>query len=106
MKVFPEKFREQFLCQHGKIGSLKWKINIYNLETQTQTSYYVSDQVTTLKQESCHTPEEQGLQGGHAGVAPLQPHQPPSTAMDLKRTLGKAVYFCDVARKPTRASHL
>lgn len=24
----------------------------------------------------------------------------------LKRMLGKAVYFCDVTRKPTRATHL
>lgn len=41
MKVFPEKFREQLICQHGKIVSLKWKINIYSLEKQAQTNYYV-----------------------------------------------------------------
>lgn len=58
MKVFPETFREQFLCQHGKIVSLKWKINIYNLEKQTQTSYDVSDRVITIKQESYLTPDE------------------------------------------------
>lgn len=53
MKVFPEKFREQLICQHGKSVSLKWKINIYSLEKQAQTNYYVSDQVTKIKQESC-----------------------------------------------------